>query len=162
MLALHIVVCFIGLLAGALVLIALCRGEHQPAWVATLLASSVLISLTGFVLPSPPGTPTPDPARIVGVIELVVVAIAAFALYVNHLARAWRAIYVVTIVLAVYFNAFVAVTQGFLKIGFLHALAPTAKEPPFLITQLLTLALLAVVCVMALRRFPGHDRVPSH
>jgi len=155
MLALHVVVCFIGLLAGALVLIALCRGQHRPTWVATLLASSVLISLTGFVLPSPPGTPTPDPARIVGVVELVVVAIAAFALYVKHLARAWRAIYVVAIVLAVYFNAFVAVTQGFLKIGFLHALAPTAKEPPFLIAQLLTLALFAVVCVLALRRSPG-------
>jgi hypothetical protein len=47
------------------------------------------------------GTPTPDPARIVGVIDLVVVVIAALALYVYHLARAWRGIYIVTIVLAV-------------------------------------------------------------
>jgi hypothetical protein len=154
MLALHVVICFIGLLAGALVLTALCRGERQPAWaVTTLLVSSALISLTGFVLPAPPGTPTPDPAVIVGVLELVVVALAAFALYVGRLARAWRAVYVVTIVLAVYFNAFVAVVQGFLKIGFLHALAPAGKEPPFLIAQLLTLALFVVVGVTALRRF---------
>jgi hypothetical protein len=161
MLALHLAFCFIGLLAGALVLVAMCRGEHQPAWVGTLLASSALISLTGFVLPSPPGTPTPDPARIVGVVELVVVVIAALALYVNHLTRAWRAIYVVSVVLAVYFNAFVAVAQGFLKIGFLHALAPTAKEPPFLIAQLLVLALLVVVCVRALRRFSPHEERTS-
>jgi hypothetical protein len=100
-----------------------------------LLVSTALISLTGFVLPSPPGTPTPDPARILGVIELVVVAIAAFALYGYHLARAWRGIYVVAIVLTVYFNVFVAVTQAFLKIGFLHALAPTGKEPPFLVAH---------------------------
>ena len=154
MLALHVAICFVGLLAGALVLTALCRGrQQQPAWVATLLVSSALISLTGFVLPAPPGTPTPDPAVIVGVLELVVVALAAFALYVSHLARAWRAVYVVTIVLAVYFNAFVAVVQGFLKIGFLHALAPTGKEPPFLIAQLLTLALFVVVGATALRRF---------
>lgn len=155
MLTLHVAICFIALLAGALVLIALCRGRHEPTWAAVLLVSTALISLTGFVLPSPPGTPTPDPARILGVIELVVVVIAAFALYVYHLARAWRGIYVVTIVLTVYFNAFVAVTQAFLKIGFLHAFAPTGKEPPFLVAQLLTLALFVVIGVTAFRRFPG-------
>ena len=162
MLALHVAICFVGLLAGAVVLIAFCRGEHQPTWAATLLASSALISLTGFVLPSPPGTPMPDPARIVGIGLLVVVVIAAFALYINHLTRAWRAIYIVAMVLAVYLNAFVAVTQAFLKIGPLHALAPTGKEPPFLIAQLLTLAVFVVVCVAALRRFPRHDGVQSH
>jgi hypothetical protein len=90
-----------------------------------------------------------------GVIDLVVVAIAAFALHGYHLARAWRGIYVVAIVLTVYFNVFVAVTQAFLKIGFLHALAPTGKEPPFLVAQLLTLALFVVIGVTALRRFRG-------
>jgi hypothetical protein len=155
MLTLHVALCFIGLLAGALVLIALCSGRHQPTWTAVLLVSTVLISLTGFVLPSPPGTPTPDPARILGVIELVVVVIAAVTLYGYHLARAWRGTYVIAAVLAVYFNAFVAVAQAFLTIGFLHALAPTGKEPPFLVAQLLTLALFVVIGVTALRRFRG-------
>src|ERR1700723_332151 len=104
MLILHVVVCFIALLAGAFVLIALCGGRRQPTWGAVLLSSTALISLTGFPLPSPPGTPTPDPARIVGVIELVLVLIAALALYVYHLARLWRAVYIVTVTLAVYFN----------------------------------------------------------
>src|SRR6516225_1846004 len=108
MLILHLAVCFIALLAGALVLIALCGGRRQPTWDAVLLVSTALISLTGFALPSPPGTPSPDPARILGVIELVVVAIAALALYAGHLARAWRGTYIVTMVLAVYFNVFVA------------------------------------------------------
>ena len=153
MLALHVTICFIALLAGALALGALCRARRLPTWDAVLLVSTVLISLTGFALPSPPGTPTPDPARILGVIELVVVAIAAVALYGYHLARAWRGIYVVAIVLTVYFNVFVAVTQAFLKIGFLHAIAPTGKEPPFLVAQLLTLALFVVIGVTALRRF---------
>ena len=155
MLTLHVAICFIALLAGALILTAFCRGGHEPTWATVLLLSTVLISLTGFVLPSPPGTPTPDPARILGFLELVVVVIAALALYVNHLARGWRGIYVVTIVLAVYFNALVAVTQAFLKIGFLHAFAPSGKELPFLIAQLLTLALFVVVGVTALKRFPG-------
>ncbi|MBV8144327.1 MAG: hypothetical protein JO184_04900 [Gammaproteobacteria bacterium] len=83
-------------------------------------------------------------------------AIAVLALRVGHLASAWRGIYVVAMVLAVYFNVFVAVVQAFLKIGFLHALAPTGKEPPFLIAQLVTLALFVLIGVTALRRYRGH------
>ena len=156
MLTLHVAVCFIALLAGALVLIALCGGRRRPTWDAVLLLSTALISLTGFPLASPPGTPTPDPARILGVMELVIVTIAALALYVGHLASAWRGIYIVAIVLAVYFNVFVAVTQAFLKIGFLHAFAPTGKEPPFLIAQLVTLALFVVIGVTAFKRYRGN------
>jgi hypothetical protein len=141
------------LLAGARVLIALTRGQRQPTWDAVLLLSTAIIGLTGFALPSPPGTPTPDPARILSAIELVVVAVAALAMYVGHLERAWRGVYVVTLVLAVYLNAFVAVTQAFLKIGFLHALAPAGKEPPFAIAQLL--ALFLVIGAAAFRRYRG-------
>jgi hypothetical protein len=163
MLTLHVVVCFVALLAGALVLIALCRGQRQPTWEAVLLLGTVLISLTGFALPSPPGTPTPDPARILGAMELVLVAIAALALYVGHLVRVWRGTYITTIVVIVYFNAFVAVTQAFLKIGFLHALAPAGKEPPFLIAQLLTLGLFVVIGVAAFKRYRGHaDLAHAH
>lgn len=155
MLTLHVIICFIALFAGAVVLIAMLKGRQKPDWAAALLLSTVLISLTGFALRSPPGTPTPDPARIVGVIELVLVGIAALALYVGHLARAWRGIYIVSAVLVVYFNVFVAVVQAFLKIGFLHASAPTGKEPPFLVAQLLTLALFIVIGVTAFRIRPG-------
>jgi hypothetical protein len=163
MLTLHVVICFVALLAGAVVLIALCRAQRQPTWEAVLLLGTVLISLTGFALPSPPGTPTPDPARILGVMELVLVAIAALALYVGHLVRVWRGTYITTIVLIVYFNAFVAVTQAFLKIGFLHALAPTGKEPAFLIAQVLTLALFVVIGVAAFKRYRGHaDLAHAH
>ena len=161
MLALHVVICLIALLIGALVLIALWGGRRRPTWEALLLLSSALISLTGFPLASPPGTPTPDPARIIGVIELVVVAIAALALYVKHLSRGWHGIWIVTIVLAVYLNAFVGVVQAFQKVGFLHALAPTGKEPPFLIAQMLTLALFIAIGVVAFRRLPGRSAVDA-
>jgi hypothetical protein len=151
MLTLHLVVCFIALLAGAVVLIALSQGARSPAWTAVLLLTSALISLTGFVLPAPPGTPSPDPAQVVGVIALAVVVIAALALYVYHLARAWSGVYVVTVVFAVYLNAFVGVTQAFQKIGPLHALAPTGKEPAFLIAQTLTLVLFVAIGIIAFR-----------
>jgi len=161
MLALHVVICFIGLLAGAVVLVALCGGSRRPTWDAVLLLSTALISLTGFPLPSPPGTPTPDPARILGIIELLVVVVAALAIYGKHLAGAWRAIYIFSMVLAVYFNVFVAVVQAFSKIGFLHALAPTGKEPPFLIAQLLTLVLFIGIGVTAFRRRSAVAAPPS-
>ena len=152
MLQLHVIVCFVGLLAGAMVLVALCGGSRRPTWDAALLLSTALISLTGFPLPSPPGTPTPDPARVLGAIELLVVAAAAIAIYGKRLAGAWRAVYIISMVLAVYFNAFVAVIQAFSKIGFLHALAPTGKEPPFLIAQLLILVLFIAIGVRAFKR----------
>jgi len=153
MLTLHVTICFIALLAGAVVLIALCRGQRQSTWDAVLLSSTAVISLTGFALASPPGTPKPDPARILGVVELVLVVIAAVALYSGRLAHAWRAIYVTSTVLIVYLNAFVAVIQAFLKIGFLHALAPTGKEHPFVIVQLVTLAVFVVIGITAFRQY---------
>jgi hypothetical protein len=87
MLTLHVVVSFLALLIGALLLIDLLGSvRSQPTLAGALLVSTAVISLTGFDLPSPPGTPTPDPARILGVIELVVIAVAAVALYLKHLA----------------------------------------------------------------------------
>jgi predicted membrane metal-binding protein len=155
MLILHVTICFVALLAGVVVLGALCRERRLPRWDVVLLVSTVLISLTGFALPSPAGTPTPDPARIVGGIELVVVVIAALAIYVGRLARAWRGAYIAAMVLAVYLNTFVTVVQAFMKIGFLHALAPSGKEPPFLLAQLVALTLFLLIGVTAFRRYPG-------
>lgn len=157
MLTLHLALCFFALLAGAITLLALCQGRRQATWDALLLLSTALISLTGLALPSPPGTPTPDPARILSGIELGVVVIAALALYVGHLARAWRGIYIAMMVLAVFFNVFVAITQAFLKVGSLHAMAPTGKEPPFVIAQLVALACFLVIAVAAFRRNRGQS-----
>ncbi len=152
MLTLHVVICFFGLLAGAIVLTALCGGSRRPLWDALLLVTTALISLTGFPLAAPPGTPTPDPARIFGGMELLVVAAAALAIYGKHLAGAWRGVYIVCMVLAVYFNFFVAVVQALLKINALHALVPTGSQPPFLFAQLPTLILFVVIGVIAFRR----------
>jgi len=43
--------------------------------------------------------------------------------------------------LALYLNVFVLLAQLFLRLPALMAAAPTQKEPPFLLTQLLVLAL---------------------
>jgi hypothetical protein len=107
-----------------------------------------LTSITGFPLP-PFGL---DPPRMVGILSLVL-AVAAGAYYAFHLRGGWRWVYVVTAMAALYLNCFVAVIQSFAKIPALHALATTQSEPPFLIAQLVVLALFVVLGFLSLRKF---------
>ena len=58
--------------------------------------------------------------------------------------------------LAVYLNFFVLVTQLFLKVPALHALAPNAPdnpEPPFLIAQAIVLAIFVWLIWKAVKNF---------
>jgi len=93
------------------------------------------------------------PSHVVGVISLVVLAVAIVALYGLHVTSAWRRIYVVACGLALYLNVFVGVVQAFLKLPALHALAPQQTEPPFVVAQLLVLALFVVLTAVAVKRF---------
>ena len=83
----------------------------------------------------------------------VVLAAAILGLYVFRLSGAWRWIYIVCAVFALYLNCFVGVVQAFLKIPALKALAPTQAEPPFLVAQLLLLVVFIVLGFLAVRRF---------
>ena len=93
------------------------------------------------------------PSHAVGILSLVLLSFTLLALYRFHLAGVWRWIYVITAVLALYFNMFVAVIQAFEKVGVLKAIAPTQSEPPFLITQVVVLIAFVTLGVVALRSF---------
>jgi hypothetical protein len=93
------------------------------------------------------------PAIGVGIISLIVLAIAILARYSRHLAGHWRWIYVVTAMIALYLNVFVLIVQSFEKIPALHVLAPTQTEPPFAITQLVVLGLFILIGLVAAIRF---------
>ena len=54
----------------------------------------------------------------------MILAVALFALYKEHLVGAWRWIYVITAVVSLYLNVFVLVVQSFVKVSALNALAP--------------------------------------
>ena len=148
---LHVLISLIGILSGVVVVLAMCRGKRLPAWTAIFLTTTVLTSVTGFLFHSAAF----GPPHAIGVISLLILAIAIIALYVNHLVGASRWIYIVTAVLALYLNAFVGVIQAFQKLPPLHALAPTQKESPFLIAQLLVLAFFVVITLVALKQFPA-------
>jgi hypothetical protein len=83
----------------------------------------------------------------------VVLAVALLAHYARHMERSWRSIYVVCAVLALYLNVFVGEVQSFLKIPAVHALAPTQKEPPFPVAQLVVMAIFVAIGTLAVKKF---------
>jgi uncharacterized membrane protein SirB2 len=145
----HVVLSLVGILAGLVVVFGMFSSKKLDGWTALFLATTVLTSVTGFLFPRDHILPS----HIVGVISLVVLAIAIFALYSRHLEGPWRWIYVVAAVVALYLNVFVAVFQSFLKVQTLNALAPTQSEPPFLIAQSVALLIFIALAVVALRSF---------
>jgi hypothetical protein len=145
----HVALSLVGIAAGLVVLFAMITDRLLPAWTAVFLAMTVATSVTGFMFP----VAGLDPPRIVGIISLIVLAVALVALYGRRLAGVWRPIYVATAVVALYLNVFVAVVQSFQKIPLLQALAPTQSEPPFLVTQLVVLVLFAAAGTVAALRF---------
>ena len=55
--------------------------------------------------------------------------------------------------LALYLNVFVFVAQIFMKVPAAHALAPTQKEPPFLVAQLIVMAIFLAIGVLSAKKF---------
>jgi hypothetical protein len=130
--------------------------KRLDGWTKWFLVTTIATSVTGFFFPFHGFTP----AYTVGAISLVVLGLAWFARYSRQLHGHWRWVYIVTAMIALYLNVFVAIVQSFLKIPALHALAPAQTEPPFQITQLVTLALFFILTIAAIVRFHP-DSVPT-
>lgn len=150
--ALHVALSLLGIASGLIVAFGLMSNSRLPAWTATFLTTTVATSVTGFLFHST----NIGPPHVVGLISLVVLAVAIVALYSMKLAGHWRLIFIISAVLALYLNVFVAVVQAFQKIAALHTLAPTGSEPAFAATQLVALAAFAGVAVLAAKRFRPH------
>ena len=149
MLQFHVVVSLIGILSGLVVLYQLLFGRPSGVWTAVFLISTILTSLSGFPL-EPYGF---DPPRAVGILSLILLALAAAANYAFHLAGAWRRIFVAAAVAALYLNVFVGVVQSFMKLPFLKVLAPTQSELPFVATQAVVLLVFIALGIWAAIRF---------
>jgi hypothetical protein len=148
----HVVLSLIGILAGFVVVYGLFKGNRMDGWTAVFLAITALTSLTGFFFPFHKLLPS----HILGVLSLIVLAIAVPARYVYRLAGGWRRIYVITAVL-LYFNFFVLIAQLFEKVPPLKALAPTQSEPPFLVAQTCALVLFIILGIYSVKGFRGEQ-----
>jgi hypothetical protein len=156
----HVVLSLIGILAGVVVLAGMFSSRRLDGWTALFLVTTVLTSMTGFFFPRDHLLPS----HIVGILSLLVLVLAVIALYIYHLAGSWRWIYVSSALVALYFNVFVAVVQAFQKVSFLHSLAPTQSEPPFLIAQTVVLLAFIALGIAAVRLFHPQPRarIESH
>jgi hypothetical protein len=147
----HVLISLVGIASGLVVLFGLIRAKRLEGWTALFLATTVATSVTGFGFPFDHLLPS----HIVGFISLVVLAIAIAARYGFHLRGAWRHLYVICAVLALYLNVFVGVVQSFLKIPALRALAPKQTEPPFVVSQGIVFVAFVVLAIVAAIRFRG-------
>ena len=150
----HTLLSLVAILAGAAVMSMLISNRRPDVWTLVFLVSMIATDITGFFLPAAKLLPS----HITGIISLVFLALALLGHYVFHFAGPWRWIYAASMGVAVYLNFFVLVTQLFLKVPALHALAPNAPdnpEPPFLIAQAVLLAIFIWLIWKAVRNFRG-------
>jgi hypothetical protein len=137
----HVIITLVAIGSGLIVVGGMFASHRLPVTTALFLFTTALTSVTRFLFPIHGFTP----ALGVGILALVILLIALFALYKEHLVGAWRWIYVIAAIASLYLNVFVLVVQSFVKISALTALAPTRSEPPFVVTQPAVLAIFILI-----------------
>jgi hypothetical protein len=148
---LHVVISLIAIVSGLVVMFGLLGSRQMPGLTAIFLSFTILTSATGFLFPFTELLPS----HMVGILSLVLLAIACIALYGVRLAGVWRPVYVVTAMISLYLNVFVLIIQSFLKVPALHALAPSVPPsgPVFGVVQGVVLVFFVLVIIGAWRRF---------
>jgi hypothetical protein len=145
----HVLLSLIGIFSGLIAVFGMIAGKRLDLWTVVFLLTTALTSITGFFFPFHGVTP----GIILGILSLLALAIAIPARYVKHLEGGWRKTYAVTASIALYFNVFVFVAQLFMKVPSLHVLAPTGSEPPFLVSQVVVMAIFIVLTIAAAIKF---------
>jgi len=145
----HVLISLIGILTGIIAVLGMIAGKRLDGWTAVFLVTTALTSITGYFFPFHKLLPS----HILGGISLFVLAFAIPARYVKHLEGAWRKVYAITASIALWLNVFVLVAQLFMKVPALHAMAPNGNEPPFLISQVVVMAVFIVLTIAATLKF---------
>ena len=150
----HVIISLIGIVAGLVVMFGMLGSNRMPGLTTIFLLFTILTSATGFLIP-PLVSEKLLPSHMIGLLSLILLAIACIALYVMKLAGPWRWIYVLTALISLYFNVFVLVIQSFLKIPALTALAPgnPPTGPVFAVVQGIVLVFFVVMIIGVWRRF---------
>lgn len=150
----HVIISLMAIVAGLIVMSGMLGSNRIPGLTAIFLLFTILTNATGFIIP-PLITEKQLPSHMIGILSLVLLAIACFALYGQRLSGMWRWIYAVTALVSLYLNVFVLVIQSFLKVPALSAIAPgnPPAGPVFAIVQGIVLVFFVVVTIGAVRRF---------
>ena len=144
----HVVISLLGIVSGFVVTYGLLSGKRSSGWTAFFLGTTLVTSLSGFILPADRFMPS----HALGILSLATLSIAMIALYTKKLQGRWHNAFVVNALASQYFNVFVLVTQLFQKVPALKALAPTQSELPFALTHLVVLAAFIAVGIASVRQ----------
>ncbi len=153
----HVVLSLVAICAGLVVAGGLLAGERLDGWTGLFLVTTVLTNVTGFGFPFVIFMASHG----VGIVSLLALPVVIVARYRKQLAGAWRLVYVVGTVLVLYLNVFVLVVQLFRRVPAMLISAPTQTEPPFLVTQVVMLALFVWLGIAAAKRFRPAAVVPA-
>src|SRR4029453_12448789 len=99
----HVIVSLVGIAAGFVVMFGMLGSRRMPGWTAVFLLRTILTNVTGFLIP-PLLSEKLLPSHMIGVLSLILLAIACIALYAMKLAGPWRWIYVLTALLSLYLH----------------------------------------------------------
>jgi len=148
---LHVIISLVAIAFGFVVVFGLLGSRRMPAATAIFLAFTIATSVTGFMFPFTHLLTS----HIIGIVSLVLLAVACIALYTMKLRGPWRAVYVLTALISLYLNVFVLLVQGFLKIPVLHdlALGNSPSAPAFAVIQGVVLLFFVAVTIGAWWRF---------
>jgi hypothetical protein len=144
----HVAISLIGIASGFVVMAHFLKHTPSRFWTNLFLTTTILTSVSGFGFPFVKVTP----GIVLGVLSLIVLALAIYAHSARHLDGRWNTTYIVSALVAQYFNVFVLVVQSFQKVPFLKMLAPTQSEAPFAITQLVVLAAFVTIGILSVKR----------
>jgi hypothetical protein len=147
--AFHVLISLIGIFSGFVAVSGMVRSRPLDRWTDLFLVTTIATSVTGFLFPFRGFTP----AIGTGILSMIVLTLAVVALHVKQLQGPWRRTFVISAVVAQYFNFFVLIVQSFQRVPVLKALAPTQSEAPFAIAQLLALVGFGVLGYAAVRGF---------
>ncbi len=144
----HVLISLVGIAAGLVVLFGWIGGRRLDTWLTVFLTTTIATSVTGYLFPFEKLLPS----HIVGAISLVVLAVALLTRRSASLEGGWRRTFMISSLIALYFNVFVLVVQSFQKVSILRALAPTQTEPPFAVAQVAVLLAFVALGTLAVKR----------
>ena len=145
----HVAISLVGIAVGFVVLGGFLADARLDGAIHTFLATTVATDVTGFLFPFNGFLPS----YAVGIISLIILAVAIYAYYAARLAGPWRSTFVVSVIATLYLNVFVLIAQTFQKNPAILALAPTQSEAPFVVVQAVALVTFVVLGVVSMARF---------
>jgi hypothetical protein len=145
----HVFISLVGIASGFVVVGGMLRSHRDSSTTSVFLHSTLLTSITGLLLPSAGITP----AVVLGYLSIALMFVAFLAVNSFQFRGNWRWVYVVSAMIALYFNCFVATVQAFQKLPSLQPLAPTLSEAPFQIAQGALLVIMIGLGFLSVRNF---------